>query len=586
MPTGDRSVDRDPVDRDPLDLLAEEFVARCRRGERPALAEYVEGYPELAEQIEELFPALVMMEQIKPADGNPAPNLAGGGSAQPSSPFPIGRLGDFRILRVVGRGGMGVVYEAIQESLGRHVALKVLPPHGRLDATQLGRFRREARAAAGLHHTNIVPVFAVGEQDGVPYYAMQFIRGQGLDTILGELRRLRHSGAAAGDEPRRGPYREQDLGQPDRVTLLQSLSESRMDGDAATAAITQGLLGGRFAAAAEHEPDKPAAPRTLTVDPAAPAGTATTDAGGITTDDPVAPLPPERSDLISQPGATYFRTIARIGAQTADALAYAHAQGICHRDIKPSNLLLDACGTVWVADFGLAKAENAEGESLTHTGDIVGTLRYMAPERFKGWADARSDVYALGVTLYEMLALRPAFVEADRLKLIDQIASGAVPRPRSIDPRIPSDLETIVLKAMAREAGERYVSARAMAEDLERFLADRTILARRSSTRERAWRWCRRQPKLATALGLAASCLVLATGLSIALASTQYRAAARLRIEQRRTRWPRSRRPRISSASPGRPLMTSWWRSARRSLGPIPIRTRFATSARPCSRAG
>ena len=142
----------------------------------------------------------------------------------------------------------------------------------------------------------------------------------------------------------------------------------------------------------------------------------------------MAPLSPEHSGLISQPGAAYFRTIARIGAQTADALAYAHAQGICHRDIKPSNLLLDACGTVWIADFGLAKAEIGEGEGLTHTGDIVGTLRYMAPERFNGWADARSDVYALGVTLYEMLTLRPAFVESDRLKLIDRISSGAVAR--------------------------------------------------------------------------------------------------------------------------------------------------------------
>ena len=156
--------------------------------------------------------------------------------------------------------------------------------------------------------------------------------------------------------------------------------------------------------------------------------------------------------------------------------------------------MLDACGTVWIADFGLAKAENGEGEGLTHTGDVVGTLRYMAPERFNGWADARSDVYALGATLYEMLTLRPAFAESDRLKLIERISNGAVPKPRSIDPRIPSDLETIVLKAMAAEPGERYVSAQALAEDLERFLADRTILARRSSSRERAWRWCRRNP--------------------------------------------------------------------------------------------
>jgi WD40 repeat protein len=497
MSMADRSADRDP-----LDLLAEEFVVRYRRGERPTLAEYVEGYPEQAEQIQELFPALLMMEEIKPAEGNLAPKPPGGRLPPQSLPSPIGRLGDFRILRVLGRGGMGVVYEAIQESLGRHVALKVLPPHGRLDATQLGRFRREARAAAGLHHTNIVPVFAVGEQDGVPYYAMQFIRGQGIDTILDELRRLRHHGAAAGDMPSPRPSRVENSGQPG----------CNVDGEAVTAAITQGLLSGRFAVSAEHEPDRPANGMTSMVDPTAPAGAATTGGGGIATEDAMAPLSPERSGLITDPGAPYFRAVARIGAQTADALAYAHAQGICHRDIKPSNLLLDAAGVVWVADFGLAKAENREGEGLTHTGDVVGTLRYMAPERFNGWADGRSDVYALGVTLYEMLTLRPAFVESDRLKLIDRISNGAVPRPRSIDPEIPSDLETIVLKAMARETGERYVSARALAEDLERFLADRTILARRSSARERAWRWSRRHKAVAGLL--ATLVLVLVGGLA------------------------------------------------------------------------
>ena len=499
------------AERDPLDVLAEEFVARHRRGEQPALAEYVERYPELAGPIQELFPALLLMEQVKPPEGKLAVNQPGGELPQPSLPFPMGRLGDFRILRVLGRGGMGVVYEAIQESLGRHVALKVLPPHGRLDATQLGRFRREARAAAGLHHTNIVPVFAVGEQDGVPYYAMQFIRGQGIDTILDELRRLRHDGVATRDKPPPGTNRVENAG------------PCNVDSDAITAAITQGLLSGRFAVLARQEPDPQISLMTAMIDP-----TATTRAGGIGIEEITAPLLPERSGLISQPGATYFRTIARIGAQTADALAYAHAQGICHRDIKPSNLLLDACGIVWVADFGLAKAENGAGEGLTQTGDIVGTLRYMAPERFNGWADARSDVYALGVTLYEMLTLRPAFVESDRLKLIDRIANGAVPRPRSIDPRIPSDLETIVLKAMARDAGERYISARALAEDLERFLADRTILARRSSVRERAWRWCRRNPLVATLTSLAAALTVLVAIVSTWSAYRNGRLAAQL----------------------------------------------------------
>ena len=225
MSKGDRSADRDP-----LDLLAEEFVARYRRGERPALAEYVEAYPELAEQIEELFPSLLMMEQIKPAEGNLAPDPPGDRFPQRSIPSSIERLGDFRILRVLGRGGMGVVYEAIQESLGPACrGLKVLPPHGRLDATQLARFRREARAAAGLHHTNIVPVFAVGEQDGVPYYAMQFIRGQGIDTILDELKRLRRDGTAAGGEPHQGSNGVQNLG------------PGIVDGEAITAAIDTGV---------------------------------------------------------------------------------------------------------------------------------------------------------------------------------------------------------------------------------------------------------------------------------------------------------------------------------------------------------
>src|SRR5262245_38062873 len=172
---------------DPVAALAGEFAERYRRGERPALTEYTDRYPELAEQIRELFPALVVMEKLGSVEG-PAARPSGG-------PVPgkmPEQLGDYRLLREVGRGGMGVVYEAVQESLGRHVALKVLAGYGRLSPTHLERFRREAKAAARLHHTNIVPVFGVGECDGVHYYAMQFIQGQGLDEVLKEVRRLRH----------------------------------------------------------------------------------------------------------------------------------------------------------------------------------------------------------------------------------------------------------------------------------------------------------------------------------------------------------------------------------------------------------
>jgi len=185
-------------DRDVVEVLAEEFVERHRRGERPALTEYTDRYPDRAAEIRDLFPALVVMEQLKAASDHTA---GFEGAADVAADRLLDRLGDYRILREVGRGGMGVVYEAEQVSLGRHVALKVLPAHGLLNPTFLERFRREAKAAAKLHHTNIVPVFGVGEADGVSFYAMQFIRGEGLDRILRDVRRLRqrHGTTAAAE---------------------------------------------------------------------------------------------------------------------------------------------------------------------------------------------------------------------------------------------------------------------------------------------------------------------------------------------------------------------------------------------------
>ncbi len=176
-------------ERDPVEVLAEEFVARHRRGERPALTEYTQRFPDRAEEIRELFPALVVMEQLKPAEGDLTSGFDGPQIVSERMPD---RLGDYRILREVGRGGMGVVYEAEQMSLGRHVALKVMPGHSLLNSTYLERFRREARAAARLHHTNIVPVFGTGEADGVHFYAMQFIQGEGLDKVLHDVRHLRN----------------------------------------------------------------------------------------------------------------------------------------------------------------------------------------------------------------------------------------------------------------------------------------------------------------------------------------------------------------------------------------------------------
>src|SRR5882724_12093555 len=174
------------ADRDPVEVLAEDFVERHRRGDRPALSEYTQRFPEHADAIRTLFPALVKIEQLKPA----ALDATGAFTPVRDCARPQ-QLGDFRILREVGRGGMGIVYEAEQTSLGRHVALKVLPRHALLDPRQLQRFQREARAAARLHHTNIVPVHGIGEHDGLHYYVMQFIQGLGLDVVLAELKSMR-----------------------------------------------------------------------------------------------------------------------------------------------------------------------------------------------------------------------------------------------------------------------------------------------------------------------------------------------------------------------------------------------------------
>jgi RNA polymerase sigma-70 factor (subfamily 1) len=330
----------------------------------------------------------------------------------------LGSLGEFRIVREVGRGGMGLVYEAVQVSLGRRVALKVLLNAAALDSRRVLRFQVEAQAGASLHHPHIVPVFATGSEGGIPFYAMQFIEGRDLAQIIREVQRME-------DLDVTGSYR--------------------------------------------HVPTRST---------------------------------PRADRLLSD------RAAARLGLQAAEALAYAHAHDVLHRDIKPSNLLVDATGHLWVTDFGLARIR---GElDLTRTGDRLGTPRFMSPEQAGGRTpiDGRTDVYALGMTLYELLTLRPAFDDEDQVKLLRRIAEDEPTRPRRIDPRIAAELETIVLKAMAKDPADRYTTAAELAEDLRRFLADRPILARRPTLARCAVKWARRHRSL-VAVGLAG--LVLLT---------------------------------------------------------------------------
>ncbi len=457
-----------------LDQVIDRVMEEARGGQRPDLEGYYRAFPDLAEQLRDILPSLLMLEDLGSVDGTPP---LGGGIAAGSLP-PLKQLGDYQILREIGRGGMGVVYEAVQLSLGRHVALKVLPAQLVRSANSLERFRREAQAAAQLHHSNIVPVFEMGEHEGIFFYAMQFIRGQTLDQVLDEVRRLRGMNV-----PGNPPSSEVRLG--------------------------NSLLTGEFLAmAGMATPSQPQEDSGRDATPIPSPGNSTS-VSVRASDGSSSPIVIPSSARTTTSDLQFYRSMAWVGVQAADALAYAHKQGLLHRDIKPANLLLDTAGTVWVTDFGLVKL--SQGSDLTTPGDVVGTLRYMAPEQFAGEGDARSDVYSLGATLYELLTLRPLLEDSDRLRLLARIRSDAPRPPRQACPSLPRDLNTIVLKALEKEPRLRYASAEALAADLRRFLGDRPISARQAGTMERAWRWCRRNPYLAM---LATSVILLLAILS------------------------------------------------------------------------
>jgi serine/threonine protein kinase len=428
------------AERDRIDLLAEEFAACCRRGEQPSVSEFAARHPDYAEQIRATLPAVALMEQLKrhrrgPEIGDPDGDPDFEVSVDNLTGAPLKRLGDLRIVREIGRGGMGIVYEAVQETLDRRVALKLLPRHSFLDLRTVQRFRREAQAVAQLHHPHIVPVFGVGEQEGLHYYVMQLIAGRGLHEVIRALRR----------------------GEP-LAKVLERPGSSR-------------------AAALESELKSPAT------------------AG-------------EAAEIVRRLDDGYWRFVARAALDVAEALEYAHGEGVLHRDIKPANLLRDERGKVWVTDFGLAKL--AQQGDLTATGDIIGTLKYMAPEGLQGESDARSDIYGLGMTMYELLTLEPPFDDSNPSRLIRRVGEDQPIRPRKHNPSIPRDLETIVLKATAREPGDRYPTARALADDIGRFLDDRPVQARRATLAEKFGRWCRRNKPLAALAAIALSSLLFA----------------------------------------------------------------------------
>ena len=428
--------------------LAEEFTAKVRSGELPRVEDYAARAPRMAERIRQLFPTLMLLEGL--AGGTP--------SATPAVLQPGAEFGPYRIEREIGRGGMGVVYEAIHRAMQRRVALKVLLAAG-MEGGALERFLREAQTSAGLHHTNIVPVFDLGQVDGTPYFAMQLIDGRGLDRVLREW-------LSPPTEP-----------------------APAVNTDAPT--LAPGIA-------------------TVVTEPASPPTIVHSQA--------------ERR--------AFLKRVVEWGIQAADGLAHAHQRGVLHRDIKPSNLLLDAQGIVWITDFGLARRQH--DIALTQSGALLGTPRYMSPEQAqaaKNLIDHRTDIYSLGATLYELATGRPAFTGSTAYEVLRKIIEDQPFAPRQFDPNISRDLETIVLKAMAKRPDDRYQSASDLADDLRRLQNIEPIRARRIGPVGRFTRWCRRDPIVAGAGTVAALLAVAVTIVSVVFGIYAKNSANTIRAE-------------------------------------------------------
>lgn len=444
--------------------VADEFLRRQEQGEQPRIEEYTARHPEGAEVLRKVLASLQLLEISDPANLNFTEHAPSDTLAK--------TLGDYRIQREVGRGGMGVVYEAEQISLGRRVALKVLPFAVTMDPRHLQRFNNEARAAASLDHPHIVKVHAVGQERGVHYYAMQFIDGQTLAQFIDQQK---GTGSQAKE-------------QPEPAAKLP-----------ATADQTQ-----PYQPKNEETPETPE--KLAKENNAAAVGTPSKSTV-------VAKHSTQKSSIKDK---AYFQNVARLGIQAAEALEHAHSLGIVHRDIKPGNLMLDERGELWVTDFGLART--AADAGLTMTGDVLGTLRYMSPEQAlakHGLVDHRTDIYALGVTLYELLTFQCAIGVKDRQEILIKIASEEPTAPHKLNRAIPGDLETILLKAMSKEPQARYKSAQELAEDLRRFLNNKPIQAKKPGLVQKVRKLAQRNRTAVWAGGLALLVAIVALGVSV-----------------------------------------------------------------------
>lgn len=495
----------DDLPEDPRILeVLQDYLAAIEQGRMPDREEYIARYPEISAAVALCLGGLDLVRTNLPARQS-TPSADGPSAGVGRGPRNLHEpLGDFKIIRELARGGMGIVYEAVQMSLGRRVALKVLPFAATFDARQLQRFKNEAQAAALLHHTHIVPIYAVGCERGVHFYAMQLIEGHSLAAVV---RQLRTKAGLSGEKDPAASLSSAVLGADESVADDRKRSEQSI-------APPRSAKSGAASAAMQSTAD----------------ATASLTSGGS----------------IRSP--QFFRRIARLMVQAAEALDHAHQLGVVHRDVKPANLLVNSTGNLWVTDFGLAQLQADNG--LTRSGDILGTFRYMSPEQTAGQRaalDARTDIYSLGATFYELLTLEPAFEGETRQELLYQIVHQEPRNPRQVNSAIPVELETIILKAMSKNRIERYATAAELAADIQRFLDNQPILARRPSLVDRLRKWSRRHPSVVVAAGIVL--VVVTLGMSISnrmIAREQTRTAdalerERLRANEADTRFKQAR---------------------------------------------